>query len=199
MSDTSGAGAGGQQPQGGQQPAPQPTQTPANNTPPTNTGSMFTQDQLNSIVKTEREKERARFEGWISKDDYEAALKKAAEETEGRVKGEALYELAQSEAKRIGDKLRFHDSAEALRVLDREKLPIKDGRIDGDSLETAIKKLAEEKPYLVQADDGSKPKIKPGGRPKPPTGDAGGDKGGDGKPRNAAEAMRMLGRARNGR
>lgn len=195
MSDTSGAGAGGQAPQGTTPPAP-PAPT---NTPPANTGSTFTQDQLNSIVKQERERERARFEGWISKDDHEAALKKASEETEGRVKGEALYELAQSEAKRIGDKLRFHDSAEALRVLDREKLPVKDGRIDGDSLETAIKKLAEEKPYLVQADDGGKPKPKPGTRPKPPSGDAGGNGSDDGKPRNAAEAMRALGRARNRR
>lgn len=193
MSDPSGAPAGGQQPTGGQQPAPQPNQTPVNNQAPS--GGSFNQEQVNLIVEDRLKRERASKEGWISPQDLEAAVKKASEETETRVKGAATFEVAQSEAKRIADKLRFHDSAEALRILDPEKLPLKDGKLDTEALEAAVKKLSEEKPYLVQTEDARSGAKKPGGRPKPPSGDkpAAGD---DGKPRNAAEAMRMLGRSK---
>lgn len=189
MSDPSGAPTGGQQPADGQQPNPQPHQTPANNQAPS--GGSFNQDQVNSIVKSERERERAKYEGWISPTDFEAAVKKAAEETEARVKGAATFEVAQSEAKRIADKLRFHDSAEALRILDPEKLPLKDGKLDTEALEAAVKKLSEEKPYLVQTEDvKTGVKAKPGSRPKPPSGDR--PAGDDGKPLTAAEALRKL-------
>lgn len=145
-----------------------------------------TQADLDRIINGATAKVHKRYEGY---DDFKAKAAKwdeyeanagggngggdqaaiEAARNEGKAEGEqstaARYQrrLVSTEAKSIAASLGFNDPADALAVIDPEKLPIKDDEPDTDEIKKLVEELAEKKPYLVGK--GTQPRRRPQPRP----------------------------------
>lgn len=191
MTDTSGAA-------GAPPAATTPVVTPPAATTTTTTdsgkdGAHFTQAQLDAIVGDRINRERAKYSDYeslkASAADRDAAIAAAKQAGKDEASAELLVPLVESRAEAFAKALKFHNPADALATLDRDKLPIKDGKPDDEAIKAKIEQLVKEKPYLVNDSNARNRKTAPGERPKAPTGETDPDSQ---KPMKAAEALRAL-------
>lgn len=148
--------------------APAAPETPAGGTtppaPPAEFKAPASQEELDRIIEGRLAREREKYKGFedlkakASKwDEYESsnktpdekALEDAKTEAEKSVTARFHARLVSTETKAIAAALGFNDPADALAVIDRENLPIKDDEPDSDAIKKLVEKLATDKPYLV--------------------------------------------------
>lgn len=147
-------------------------------------------DPQAKIVALEEEKNRhytARTEAERARDEAQAALeeikrkeKSDLENAQADVKkreekisaqGETIKRLAVQNAFLASSETTWHDPADALRLVDLSEVKIDDvsGEVSNpDALKAAIKKLADEKKYLVKTDNKDEKGGSGGGGTKPP-------------------------------
>jgi hypothetical protein len=151
---------------------------------PEGTTVYRTQEEFDRAFGSRLERERNK----LTRDFEEKAegLKKTEREA---VEAAFNGRLVKSKVEALAETLGFHDVKDALGVIDKDKLPIKDGEPDSDAIKAALEKLATDKPYLVKTKDEpitkrerGKPKL-PGGNPADPATE---------KKGSAAEALRAL-------
>lgn len=163
--------------------APAATETPAGDTtPPAPPATEFkapaSQEELDRIIEGRLARERKGIDDIKAKaarwDEYESsnktpdekALEDARADAEKSVTERFHARLVSSETKSIAAALGFNDPTDALAVIDRENLPIKDDEPDSDAIKKLVEKLATDKPYLV-----TPVRRGPGSRQKPREGE----------------------------
>lgn len=152
--------------------------------PPQDSDQYVAQKDVDRIVGERLGRERAKFER-----EYETKIEEA--KTAARAETAKGYDtkMVNTSAKAIARDLGFHDTADALGVVDPDKLPLKDGEVDDEALKKLLEDLAKAKPYLVKEPD-KNPPVKRVGKPSLPAGNA--DPNGEPKKGTAAEALRQL-------
>lgn len=81
--------------------------------------------------------------------DIDKATQAAREEARTEVATEYGRKLAEVEVRAAAATMSFHDPADAVRLVDGLDTLVKDGAVDKKAIETQLKKVAEDKPYLV--------------------------------------------------
>jgi hypothetical protein len=167
------------------------------------------QAALDKIIESRLARERDKFKDYddlVEKakkaDELIEAAKSDAEKAIDAAKGEAttattqkfLTRIVQAEVKALAGAAGFNDPTDALQVIDPANLPVKDDEPDTDAIAAAVKKLGEDKPYLLKTEPGKKTPVT---RPKAPDGVKPEQDNHEGKGR-AAAALRQLGVARKG-
>jgi hypothetical protein len=160
--------------------APEAGAVPTTSTEKSEGDHFVAQKDVDRILGERLGRERVKLEREFD------GLKKAEREA---VVAEFNAERVESKAEALAETLGFHDVKDALSVIDKSKLPLKDGKPDGDAIKALLEKLATDKPYLVKTKEEpvtkrerGKPKL-PGGNPEAPEG---------AKKGTAAEALRAL-------
>lgn len=85
--------------------------------------------------------------------DSEKAVQAAKNEGRAEAFTQLSQRLIQAEARAVAASAGFHDPQDAYRFIDSDDLVSKDGEVDSAALESAITKLAEDKPHLVKSED----------------------------------------------
>lgn len=83
--------------------------------------------------------------------DVEKAVSAARDEARAEVEREFGRKLAEVEVRASASTLRFHDPADAIRHLDDIDGLVKGGAVDAKAITEQLQKLAETKPYLLDA------------------------------------------------
>lgn len=167
-----------------------PATPPAAPTAPDDSDHFVPQKDVDRILGERLGRERQKFET-----EYNSKLEGVKTATRAEVIAEYDEKLVNSSALSIAKDLGFHDPKDGLSVIDRAKLPMKDGAPDDEAIKAALEKLAGEKAYLVKEPVVVPTPRTPSGRPKLPTGTPPAN-GEPAKPMKAAEALRAL-RAKN--
>lgn len=81
--------------------------------------------------------------------DIDKATQAAREEARTEVATEYGRKLAEVEVRAAAAGMSFHDPADAVRLVDGLDALVKDGAVDKKAIEAQLKKVAEDKPYLV--------------------------------------------------
>lgn len=143
------------------------------------------QKDVDRIIGERLGRERQKLDG-----EYAQKIEDAKKAERESVTKEFHGTLVESKVESLAKDLGFHDPKDGLTVIDKDKLPMKDGKPDEDAIKTLLEGLVKSKPYLAKADDGKKSTPAPKGKPKMPEGNK---NDGDGEHKiTAAEALRQL-------
>ena len=147
---------------------PEPTPIEAEPTP-TEADKTFSQADLDRIVAERLAREKAKYQdyGDLKKAKAELDTIKEAQLTETERLQKQLADaqeqmtlaqrtaeetLIKSEIVSIAARLNFHDPEQVYRLVERELLEVKEGKVAG--AEDAVKSLAEKSPYLIKQQQG---------------------------------------------
>lgn len=142
------------------------------------------QDELDRIISDRLSRERAKFADYddlkakasehdkaveAARSEQERAVDAARKEGESTATQRANAILAKAEARALAAEANFRTPADAVAFLDLASIKVtENGDVDAEALKVALKKLAEEKPYLLADEKPARPK--PDGSQGPRTG-----------------------------
>lgn len=81
--------------------------------------------------------------------DVEKAVEAARQEARGEVEQTFGRRLAEVEVRATAAAMKFHDPADAVRLVENIDGLVKDGEVDAKAIDEQLRKVAESKPYLL--------------------------------------------------